>query len=100
MARDDVIYLIKGSESAHGVHAQVEQTEREVFCRVRSVGRSEFYTALNAGLQPEYVFVVSVAEEYERERKLRYRDQILDVIRTYEPDDGSIEITAGRSDDG
>lgn len=100
MARDDVIYLIKDQEDAHGVHVPVEQTERMVFCRVRSVTRSEFYTALNAGMQPEYVFELSVADEYEGERRLRYRDKVLDVVRTYEPDDGSIEITAGRSDDG
>lgn len=100
MARDDVIYLIKETASAHGVHERVTPSEREVYCRVRSVGRTEFYTALNAGLQPEYVFVVSVADEYKGERKLRYWDRILDVVRTYELDDGSIEITAGRSDDG
>lgn len=101
MARDDVIYLIKEAESAHGVHVQVERNEREVFCKVRSVGRSEFYTALNAGLRPEYVFEIAVADEYEGERRLRYRDRILDVVRTYEPENSDgIEITAGRSDDG
>ena len=99
MVRADVIYLIAETEQAHGVHATVERSERMVYCQIRSVSRSEFYTALNAGIQPEYVFVLSVADEWQGERYLRYRDRVLRVLRTYEPDDGSIEITAGRGED-
>lgn len=100
MVRADVIYLITEQESAHGVHAQVQRTERMVYCQIRSATRSEFYTALNAGIQPEYVFVLSVAEEYQGERHVRYRDQVYDVVRTYLTNEDGIELTVRRSDDG
>jgi hypothetical protein len=99
MVKADVIYLITEQESAHGVHAPVERTERMVYCQIRSVTRSEFYTALNAGIQPEYVFVLAVAEEYQGERHVRYRDQIFDVVRTYVTEEDGIELTVRRSDD-
>ena len=99
MLKADVIYLITENASAHGVHAQVTRTERMVYCAIRSVSRAEFYTALNVGIEPEYVFALSVADEYQGERYVRYRDQIFDVVRTYVTEEDGIEITVRRSDD-
>ena len=96
--RADVIYLITQTQKTRGVHDSWTETERMVYCTVRSVTRSEYYTALNAGIQPELVFELALAEEYCGERVIRYRDQMYNVIRTYMTDDDGIEITVGRSD--
>lgn len=98
MMRADVIELITENASAHGVHDTVTETSRQVYCTVRSVTRSEFYNALNAGVQPEWIFVLALAEDYQGERVVRYRGQKLRVIRTYVTADDGIEITCERSD--
>jgi hypothetical protein len=98
MMRADVIDLITETAAAHGVHDSVTETARTVYCTVRSVTRSEFYNALNAGVQPEWVFVLTLAEDYQGERIVRYRGQRLRVVRTYVTEDDGIEITCERSD--
>ena len=98
MLRADVIDLITEAASEHGVHDAVTETARTVYCTVRSVTRSEFYNALNAGVQPEYVFVLALAEDYQGERIVRYHGQKFRVIRTYMTEDDGIEITCERSD--
>lgn len=98
MMRADVIQLITENAAKHGVHTPVTETAREVYCTVRSASRSEFYTAMNAGIQPEYVFKLALAEDYQGERVVRYNGQKFRVIRTYMTEDDGIEITCGRSD--
>ena len=98
MMRADVIDLITETASAHGVHQSVTEEANTVYCMVQSVSRSEFYTAANAGMRPEWVFKLAVAEDYNDERVVRYKGQKLRVIRTYCTDDGGIEITCERSD--
>lgn len=98
MNKPDVIYLITENQRTHGVHDTVTDEERMVYCTVKSVTRTEFYNALNVGIQPEYVFVLAMAEDYNRERLVKYHGQKYRVIRTYEADDGSIELTVERSD--
>ena len=98
MMRADVIDLVTETASAHGVHDAVTETARTVYCTVRSVSRSEFYNALNAGVQPEYVFVLALAEDYQGERVVRYHGQKFRVVRTYMTEDDGIEITCERSD--
>lgn len=98
MMRADVIDLITETKSKHGVHAAVTETARTVYCTVQSVTRSEYYNALNAGIQPEYVFALSLAEEYQGERYARYRGVKYRIVRTYITSDDGIELTAERSD--
>lgn len=99
MLKADVIDLITETRSGHGVHEAVTETARTVFCTVQSVTRSEYYTALNAGIMPEFVFKLTLAEDYQRERFLRYRGQKFRVVRTYVTQDDGIEITAERADE-
>lgn len=98
MMRADVIDLITESDAAHGVHATVTETARTVYCTVRSATRSEFYSAMNAGVRPEWVFVLALAEDYQGERIVRYKGQKLRVVRTYITESDEIEITCERSD--
>ena len=99
MMRADVIALITENRTGHGVHEAVTDTERTVMCTVESVSRNEYYNALNAGVQPEYVFKIALAEDYRNERIVKYRGQKFRVIRTYMTDDDGIEITMERSDE-
>ena len=99
MLKADVIDLITETRSGHGVHEAVTETARTVFCMVQSVTRSEYYTALNAGIMPEFVFKLTLAEDYQRERFLRYKGQKFRVVRTYVTQDDGIEITAERADE-
>lgn len=98
MNRADVIQLISENRTGHGVHEAVTETERTVMCTVQSVRRDEYYTALNAGYQPEYVFVLALAEDYQNERLVKFHGQKFRVVRTYRTEDG-IEITVDRSDE-
>jgi SPP1 family predicted phage head-tail adaptor len=99
MLRADVIQLIRENRTGHGVHEAVTEEARTVFCTVQSVTRSEYYDALNAGIQPSLVFRLALAEDYENERVIRYKDLKYRVIRTYMTDDDGIEITVERSDE-
>ena len=99
MLKADVIDLITETRSGHGVHEAVTETARTVFCTVQSVTRSEYYTALNAGIMPEFVFKLTLAEDYQRERFLMYKGQKFRVVRTYVTQDDGIEITAERADE-
>ena len=98
MMRADVIDLITETASAHGVHQAVTEHARTVYCTVSSVRRIEFYNALNAGVQPEWVFTLALAEDYQGERIVRYKGQKLRVVRTYVNEEDGIEITCERSD--
>ena len=99
MTRADVIVLITENRTGHGVHEAVTDTERTVMCTVESVRRNEYYTALNAGFQPEYVFTLALAEDYRNERLVIFHGQKFRVIRTYLTEDDGIEITVERSDE-
>lgn len=99
MLRADVIQLVTENRTGHGVHEAVTEEARTVFCTVRSVGRAEFYNALNAGVQPEYVFRLELAEDYQNERIVFFRGQKFRVVRTYVTADDGIEITVERSDE-
>jgi len=99
MVRADVIGLVTETASAHGVHEAYTETVREVLAEIRSVTRSEYYNALNAGVQPELVFKLTLDADYQDERVLRYGGKRYRIIRTYLTNDGGIEITAERSDE-
>lgn len=97
---DDVIKLIGTGTPAYDQYGNEipTQIERQVFCSVYSVGRTEFYQAAQSNLQPEYVFVISHYKDYEGEKEILYKDwtgteKLYTVIRTYRNGD-SIELTA------
>lgn len=99
MVRADVVALITETNSAHGVHETITENEREVMAEIRSVTRSEYYNALNAGVQPEIVFKLALDADYQDEHFLRFHGKKYRVVRTYLTNDGGIEITAERSDE-
>ena len=97
MVKADVISLIAEVPAAHGVFDTVTKTARTVYCTVRSVGRTEMYHAMSAGLQPEYIFELAHFFEYQGEKLVEYQGVEYRVIRTYVTDTDTIEITVERS---
>lgn len=92
MIRADVITLL--SETAHGVFESNTPTETTVFAEIQSVRQKEFYLALNDGIQPEYVFVLTDYADYGDQKLIRWNDILWDVVRTYTPVNGqTIELT-------
>lgn len=99
MKRYDTARLVKDLPRAHGVHDDdVDEQGREVYVELRSVTRGEFYNAYNAGLQPEIVVYLAIAEDYDDERTVILHDKRYRVIRTFYTTDDGIELTLQRSD--
>lgn len=89
--------------------ATLTKKETTLFCAKKSVRYSEFYAATQVGINPKYVFEFNL-EEYEtaivttgeapnlekhRPTELIYDGETFNIIRTYEPDVYTIEITVG-----
>lgn len=94
---DDVIKLISRTytKDKYGVQKATE-TEREVFCDVKSISRMEFFEAGRNGLNPEYEFIIAETE-WQGETILEYRGKRYGIYRTYiEPNTDFIELYAER----
>ena len=68
MLKADVIKLIKVNPEAAGVGTEPAETQRTVFCTVRSIGMQEAYQAMGQGLTPELKVILAHDFEYEGER--------------------------------
>lgn len=88
----DVITLVSESPAAHGVLDEITETQKQVFCTVRSVGMSEAYQAMSNGLHPQFVFVLSDYGDYDGEKVAIYNGKRYRVIRTYRQNQG-MELT-------
>lgn len=88
----DVITLVSESPATHGVLDEVTETQKQVFCSVRSVGMSEAYQAMSNGLHPQFVFVLSDYADYSDEKIVIYNGKRYRVIRTYRQNQG-LELT-------
>lgn len=92
MIRATTITLL--TERPHGVFDPKLPFEKEVFAEIRSVKMSEFYTALNDGIQPEYIFHLTDYADYDGQKIIAFDGQLYDVVRTYTPVNGqTIDIT-------
>ena len=88
----DIITLVSESPAAHGVLDDVTETQKQVFCSVRSVGMTEAYQAMSNGLHPQFVFVLSDYADYGGEKVAIYNGKRYRIIRTYRQNQG-IELT-------
>lgn len=94
MICDDVCMLIRETPAAHGIFDAPTETPQRVFVQVRSVTRSEFYHAQQAGIEPAYVLRISEYADYNGEKIVFFRGKRWQVIRTY-VDAQAIELTIG-----
>ena len=88
----DVLTLIGEDPKKRGVTDKPKETERTVFCTVRSVGMNEAYQALANGLQPQFVFVLSDFDDYNEEKICEYNGTRYRIVRTYRRNQ-AIELT-------
>ena len=79
---NDVLTLIRRKLAADGYTVEME-TRRDVFCRLDSVSRSEFYQAQATDLRPELVFVLADYLDYDDEYLCIFDSVWYRVIRTY-----------------
>lgn len=72
-----------------------KETQTTVLCDLKSVTRSEFYSAAQAGLNPEQVFEIN-GFEYNGETEVEFLGERYSVIRTYRTSYETIELTCER----
>lgn len=82
------------TNDAYGIQRETE-TEKTVFCRVDSIGSSEFFDASQTGLKPELRFTI-YDKEYSGERLVKYKGDYFSVYRTYNRSLDFVELYAER----
>lgn len=83
MIKADVITLIGESPEAHGIFDPPSEIRRDVFCEIHSVSRNEYYKAMENGLRPSFVFMLSDEAEYDGEKIAEYNGKRYRIVRTY-----------------
>lgn len=58
----------------------------EVFCKKKSVTRTEYFTAGQSGLRPSAMFKVHLLD-YDQELYIRHEEKIYSIYRTFENGD-------------
>jgi SPP1 family predicted phage head-tail adaptor len=85
--------LIKQSYTEDELGNQISvEVKSSVFCDVKSVGRTEFYSAATTGLKPEIIFVIHTYE-YDGETVVEFEGKKYSVIRTYSASTERMELT-------
>lgn len=93
---DEVIGLVTDTPTFDKEGFKISNfTEREIFAGIKSVGRSEFYSAEQVGMTATVIFVINF-EDYNKEQKIRHNDFFYKVIRDYKAEEEVIELTCER----
>jgi SPP1 family predicted phage head-tail adaptor len=84
MIMDDVINLISqnGYYDSNKVY-RTQRTSRQIFAKVESITRSEFFNAGRIGLNPQLLFRVFKAD-YQGESIVEYNGKTYSVYRTFD----------------
>lgn len=73
----------------------IQETHRDVFCTVNSIGTKEFYQASSNGMKPEIKFLLADYLDYKDEKRIEYNCIRYKVLRTYR-NGQQLEITCYR----
>ena len=79
---NELLTLVARTLDADG-YTVTEETRREVFCRLASIGQTEFYQAQATDLRPELKFVLADYLDYNGEYLCIFDGVWYRVIRTY-----------------
>ncbi len=93
MRRNSVAYLVAESPVARGVYDEPDETQRKVFCQVRSAYMQEVQTAMSTGHEPTTVLLLADEREWQGEQKCIFEDKEYRIIRTFVRGDLGIELT-------
>ena len=66
--------------------------EKQIYCKVRSTTKREFYQAAQAGLRPSLVLTMQGAD-YDGEEAIVWRGKVYSIIRSYWKQADEIELT-------
>lgn len=93
---NDILTLIQQTQTVdeYGDTA-TQETTRDVFCKVGSIGQKEFYQAQAVGLQPEVKFILADYLDYDGETTVEHNGTRYRVLRTYRAGQ-ELELTAYR----
>lgn len=93
---DDVLVLIRQDMTAdsYGV-MRPTKIRKQVYCKVGSITRSEFYNAGRSGLNPDFMFTIFAAD-YNGESVCEYRGKTYSIYRTYLNNSDYIELYVQR----
>lgn len=81
---NDILTLIRQTQTVDEYGDLVSQeSTRQVFCKVSSIGQKEFYQAQAVGLQPEVKFVLADYLDYNDETLVEHNGTRYRVLRTY-----------------
>lgn len=100
MYQADVLTLITETNTPRGVYDTPTESQRTVYCTIRSVGMTERYLSLSHGLNPEIVFVLAHAFEYQDEERCIFNSVEYRIIRTYRTESDGIELVCERKKGG
>ena len=81
---NEIITLIEGD------------SQRVVFCSLRSIGHTEVYEAHAIDYHPELKFVLADYLDYDGETLVKYNDNLYRVLRTYRTGQ-ELELTVTRA---
>lgn len=96
MDRSDIITLYADTVTYDDYGVAVKtRTSRNVFCKVDSVTRAEFFEAGRSGLNPEYRITMFFGD-YEGETIVGYNGRNYSVYRTYQAKTDIIELYVER----
>lgn len=94
--KDDVITLVAitptGNFDEYGQEITAETT-RQVFCKVTSASRAEYFEARQTGLEPEFVFLTQPCN-YAGENVLIYNSTRYAIYRSYQKSADAVELYA------
>ena len=94
--RNEICKLVKIEKTIDDEGFEIEQeTEVEVFCEIKSIGRSEFYQAANAGVKVSLLVNID-ADDYEANgepMRVNLKGKCYKVVRTYKKVGTEMELT-------
>ena len=79
----------------YGNVSDAEEKRVKVLCAPLSVTRTEFYSAAQAGLNPTNIFEIN-GFEYNGEGLVEYEGAVYSVIRSYQTDYETVQLTCER----
>lgn len=96
MDRSDVVTLVSytSAQDDFGVWKKTK-SEKDVFCRVDSVTRAEFFEGGRNGLNPEYR-ITMFFDDYNGEEEVVYKGKAYGVYRTYHAKTDELELYVER----
>ncbi|MDE5769083.1 MAG: hypothetical protein K2H82_06830 [Oscillospiraceae bacterium] len=93
---DDVLILVKQEKIQDEFHIQHDQEkQRQIFCKVHSVSRTEFFSGGQNGLHPAFVFEIFPAD-YHSEPELIFHNVRYAIYRTFLKNADALELYAAQ----